>query len=543
MKRIIRINRQEPSSEEIAKYADFQKVMGKYQTHNTNFGNNAGKTINRNYIRLATYSGIVITALVMYFVLKPDVPPQDFVFAPHETTNTPSEQVVVDVMPEYFLFASEKGCNCQSRRGSRIIIPPQAFVDKNGETYSGEVSLHYREYMDVFDIMLAGIPMIYDSTHRYHFESGGMFSIYAYGDNDTLEIAEGKAIEVLLLSTDTTTDHRSYYLKPDNNWVFLEHNVLIMPDNIKTEKKETTSSALSDSQVTQKMEQEVENMKKNMPFEPRTHSSKGYRFTLDVLPEEFPELKAFKGMEFEIARGTAGWNTELYETRWDNISVGESKIKGHLSMTLTKNGKDRVLDIYPVYTGEEYEKALASYKAELSAHNSLIDRKLKDIAEREKAYNAFSKQAANDELAYNAEMLHKTQTRNTATEAFRGFTVRSTGVFNCDKPLSVPQGTSVFAHFSDQSGNNLKISPVYLVEVGRNALYTFAANRNEKISYNPKKNNVLWGLTHDGKLAYARKEQLPALHESVKNHNFKMLVVEEPITDADKLRSLVLGEK
>jgi hypothetical protein len=533
MKAKININRPDISSEEIAKHADFNRVIAQAGTGSAKYGKvHSGKTIfNKGFLITAT--GLILTSVIMYFVFRPDDPPQDFVFAPQESER-PVPAPVVDVVPEYFLFSNEEGCNCQNHRGSKIIVPPKAFERKDGKQITGQVRLKYSEYMDVFEIMMAGIPMVYDSAGGYHFETGGMFALYAFDDEDTLIIANGKAIDVWVLSDDTTTDHRSYHLGADNKWNFLEHNQLATFSNKLDGSRAESTRPLSGLQELTVVKQEIEGLEKQLPEEPKTYSNKGYRFTLDVLPDEFPELLAFQGMEFEVLRGSAGWNELLYETRWDNIMIKDSKIKGYLTMTLTNDKKERHLEIYPVYGGEAYQSAMVNYKTALAKQNSLIEKKKKEYAEKEMLMERLVQSSKESEQIQMERSQADLQKRNIEQEFFRTFRVTTTGVFNCDKPLGLPSGTSVFPLFADKDGNKISVKPVHLVEIGRNALFTFSSNRFEKISYNPNRKNVLWGYTSDGRFAYASGTALPKLPESMQEYKFSMTVLDTAFSSADE---------
>ncbi|MEZ4919583.1 MAG: hypothetical protein R2792_10825 [Saprospiraceae bacterium] len=79
--------------------------------------------------------------------------------------------------------------------GSIIRIPAGAFVTASGLAISGEIALHYREFQDILSIYLAGIPMEYGGGN---FTTAGSFELRAEQGDSTLQLANGKTIEVLM---------------------------------------------------------------------------------------------------------------------------------------------------------------------------------------------------------------------------------------------------------------------------------------------------------------------------------------------------------
>jgi hypothetical protein len=126
-----------------------------------------------------------------------------------------------DVIPDVFTTSSLTGGIAEYGSGTKIIVPPAAFVDANGKTVTGNVELTYREFRDPADIIVSGIPMKYDSGGVVgDFKSAGMFEMYASQNNQEVFVAPGKNIELQFAVTDTAPEYNFYRLDESKGWVY-----------------------------------------------------------------------------------------------------------------------------------------------------------------------------------------------------------------------------------------------------------------------------------------------------------------------------------
>ena len=58
-------------------------------------------------------------------------------------------------------------------------------------------------------------------------------------------------------------------------------------------------------------------------------------------------------------------------------------------------------------------------------------------------------------------------------------------------PIPQPRGRSVVASFEDQNGNPLLFGAVYLVQLDRNAMFTYGSGMFNKLKFNPREGNVI----------------------------------------------------
>ncbi|MEL6945419.1 MAG: OmpA family protein, partial [Bacteroidota bacterium] len=63
-----------------------------------------------------------------------------------------------------------------SRSKTKIKIPTNAFIDRNGKPYKGDVLISYREFQDYADFMMSDLPMNFNwEGEKAYFNSTGMF--------------------------------------------------------------------------------------------------------------------------------------------------------------------------------------------------------------------------------------------------------------------------------------------------------------------------------------------------------------------------------
>ncbi|MES2592901.1 MAG: hypothetical protein V4608_13545 [Bacteroidota bacterium] len=95
--------------------------------------------------------------------------------------------------------------------GTKIRIPANAFVDKEGNPVKENITISYREFRDPVDFLVSGIPMKYDSAGEInHFESAGMFEINASIEKQPLQLANGKQVQMNFATTSVDSTYNFY---------------------------------------------------------------------------------------------------------------------------------------------------------------------------------------------------------------------------------------------------------------------------------------------------------------------------------------------
>jgi hypothetical protein len=126
-----------------------------------------------------------------------------------------------DKPKDLYSVNAASGGSITHKSGTRIHIPPGAFVDETGNKVEGEVQIDYREFKDPVDFIFSGIPMTYDSGGVVNnFQSAGMFEITASQEGRQVYLASDKKVNMDFVSTDSSTSYNFYVLdEKRGNWV------------------------------------------------------------------------------------------------------------------------------------------------------------------------------------------------------------------------------------------------------------------------------------------------------------------------------------
>ena len=124
-----------------------------------------------------------------------------------------------DIPYETFNVDAGEGGSFKAEKGTELMVPPGIFVDANGKPVSGEVTLKYREFHDAADIILSGIPMVYDNHGTpENFQTAGMMEIIGQQGESPVYVAPGKEISVQMASFTGDDDYGLYVLDPEKGW-------------------------------------------------------------------------------------------------------------------------------------------------------------------------------------------------------------------------------------------------------------------------------------------------------------------------------------
>ncbi|MEL6719503.1 MAG: OmpA family protein [Bacteroidota bacterium] len=108
-----------------------------------------------------------------------------------------------------------------SRSKTKIKIPTNAFIDRNGKPYKGDVLISYREFQDYADFMMSDLPMNFNwEGEKAYFNSTGMFEMRAYDmQQRELKIAPEKRIELAFEQREVLDGTELWsFNETDNRW-------------------------------------------------------------------------------------------------------------------------------------------------------------------------------------------------------------------------------------------------------------------------------------------------------------------------------------
>jgi hypothetical protein len=318
----------------------------------------------------------------------------------------------LDIAYQNFAVVPDSATVLTTPRGTKIRIPSNAFLDKDGNIVKDKVDITFREFHTPLDFYLAGIPMTYDENGvEKVFESGGMVEINATSNKNEVFVNPENKIKVDMISWTKSTEFNAYDLdKTIGKWI---------------EKGKDSIRLL-------KMEKELTTLPVPPPM-PRISTSSSFKIEVDK--ELYPEIAIYENVLFEPVDPL-------------KCSVGDAqdyKIKS------LKNGIYEVISILKI----------GNYKEEHKCECYLAFEKGKDY---NKALKIYQKKYAS--------LLKK---REVESKIIRTLEINNFGFVNCDRPINYPQGGEFNPIFVDEKGNSLQLSGIVLVESNNNALFRYSS--------------------------------------------------------------------
>lgn len=569
-KRKININRPKITKEEIKKHQSFDGVMTSFQKMTKPF-------YKRPRFFRGLILGIVIASLVFYEVTRErengEATQMPFVNPPLKELNVAHKEFKID---------ADKGGDLSYETGSKIHIPEQAFVDAKGNPIEGEVEIKYREFHNPAEVILSGIPMHYDSAGtQYHFESAGMLEILAYKDNEPVYLKSGKQIQMEMASFRTGSQYNLYQLDTNQrNWVYKGKDQIMEIEKIMDEVREvgqcdTVAAKKVIAALEKEREQlmrEIKNVEEKMPVEPKMANTSRYRFNIDFEKEEFPELDVYKGLYFEIGEENKNFNPNLASVTWEDMLLEQGEIGQNYKLTLTKGAESHTFVVYPVFEGKDYEKAKAEYDRKFEEYNKTLTSRKEEEKRKQEEFVQLQKKLEAERIArkeqwererkaqdeeyermkveweakrvemekqWAEEKRKREEAMANSQKVYRAFAINSLGAWNCDNPRNLPKGAQIAAQFSNQKGEEIIFSQVMLVDLKRNAYFTYYSHYFGKFQFDPKAENILVGITPHYKIAIFTKDEFSKIGVTRGAYNFRMNVIEENFKSVDEVRELL----
>ena len=577
-KRKINVNRPQISSEEIAAGKDFASLMQDYRKV-------GGKSIFQKPGYMASFlaAAASIVGLVAYLYWSAPEPSEmntTPTVAENKADATPQAEAVsptfmeppmagLDVPKTHYEVSSEEGSVLEYPTGSKITIPPTAFVDENGKTVNGKVEVRYREFHDQVDMFVSGIPMTYDSAGTtYQLESAGMMEIEAFQDGEPVYIHPGRQIEVELASDRDSREYNLYRLDTINeNWECLgkekeiktadeaaNPNALAQNDLSATNTTQMkgrpeppliieampameSPKVLKAQQSLELAKKEVENVRLQAPLAPRQANPNRYRFNLDVDPEEFPEISTFKNLRFEVGPENTDFTADMYNVVWEDARLSEVEAGVKYQLELAKAAQRYQFIVYPVLEGKDFEAAKAKFDREFAKYQQRLNKRIADEKEKEEQYAALVAKAQKERAEWEAKMEARKKAAEEARKQFqieqakrqanereasqkikyynfrRVFAIDKFGVWNSDCARKPQHDIQLSVDFKDENGKNLKVDIAYHIDKSVNTLYCHYSGAFNKFSYKSGSENVLFAVVGNNKLAVYRVEDFAAIEK------------------------------
>jgi hypothetical protein len=410
----------------------------------------------------------------------------------------------------YSIDANKDTTFTYSRTGSNIHVPENAFLDSTGKVVEGEVNLEYREFANAFDIYLAGVPMQYDSAgNEMVFETAGMLEINATSGGEPVFVNPENKIRVEMNSFHSGKQYNLYHLD--------------------TATGEWTN--IGKDSVMQKNHDEELSELPEVPPKPRKAGN--YSFSVEDTTGKCPELADYENVLFDPVDGqSCGYNATKIEVK--ELHSGKYEVTFIVKYEGTLVNEEKCICYLAFKEGADYNNAMNVYQRK---YKSLIEKRRKMKKQIEEKWEQYYKIRQKYADAGVLDLFYKKEVRNTKgkNKIIRSLEISNFGFVNIDCPSDYPQGAALTAHFKDKNGNSLRLSNVVLVERGRDALFRYK----KVIRFNPAKENILWGITQNGKLAYYTTEGFQSIDQKNGDFNFTMNIHQKELKSYEDIMEVL----
>lgn len=410
-----------------------------------------------------------------------------------------------------FVVNNEQDTTLVNSNGSKINIPKETFVDKEGKPINGAVEIAYREFHNVGEIILSGIPMTYDSANtQFNFESAGMFEITGTKNGEAVFIKEGKTLEVTMISDNPdSVKFNQYYLDTiAGNWKYIGEDV------------PTISKLVSIKTISKKDTAEI----KSEMAKPHLFNDDRFHFQISVDKSYFPELALYEDTLFEVLPETKNYNPRWANVDWEDAKL--ERITGSEKYKITfMNGDTSVTILSQVVVGRDNSTAaLKAYEKLYAIYTFKQQERAKQKLEKEAKVAAEIKSNQKYIETIRMEAQNKAQksisTAQMEVIVSRTFAIVQFGIWNSDCPANMPKGQLLVAEFKNKNGEAIAVSKVYLVEKNKNALYDLYEGK--KISFNPASSNTLIVISNNAEIGVFSTEDFTSIDIGEKKHVFKL---------------------
>ena len=412
----------------------------------------------------------------------------------HNTTTKPAARYVapplasLDKKRTSYKVNNQEGARIVHPGATRINVPKGVFVDKKGEEIIGEVTVEYREFHELPEIIGAGIPMRHDSAGRtHHLETAGMFEIRAQKDGEPVMLKKNVPITVDLASRNREDRFYQYYLDTvSRNWRYTGPDVPVTEKPARAHAAPGPAAPANESVKRDSLLHIYHTRISRLPDPvkpsmPAKHRKGRPTFVLEGSYDEFPELAAFDNVLFEVGPENENYTPELHDITWSDIKISQGTVKGHnYFLTLIyRNRKERLL-VYPVLKEKDYEKArarhnerLADYEAKLDEKKKKEDALRKELEEKQEALAQAERSKKEPKRSSTADARIENNRMSSSVQARRLFQVTNFGIYNSDHPHSIETASAVVPDFVDAENKRVvKPEVIYIIDHVRKTVIT-----------------------------------------------------------------------
>ena len=272
----------------------------------------------------------------------------------------------VDVPIQKLKLIAEQGDTIYLANDTKIIVPANAFVGKNGKAIRGAVEIDFQEYHSDAEVILSGIPMKYDSAGTsYSLETDGMFKISGKQKGERIEIAPKKLLTVFTKSYKEDTPCFNHYTQnKEGEWKYKKTKERVLNSENEISKELTKIKKLDKEAVS-------------------------IDFYLNT--SKYPELSQFKNISW-MYNGDKPDTLKLKlmsKIRWNDFELKKTDNSMYSYLLIGTHKKHSFeMPITPAFSGDELELVNDLITAKIKKNEDAYA-KLKTQYEREVAISRF----------------------------------------------------------------------------------------------------------------------------------------------------------
>ena len=414
-----------------------------------------------------------------------------FVSPPMNGINVPWEKMMVD---------AEKGGIVTNKRGSKLSFPKMAFLDSQGNSIKeGKIEVRYREFMDQIDQIVSGIPMTYDSAGTtYQFLSTGMIEVKGYLNNQEVNIATEKKIDIELYSNKTDPEYNLYHLNiEERNWECMGKPLIKkINSNSRKEKqekekqKEVVDAKLQKIPEYKKLKKkrisilaEIKTIKADKPKEPKEAIEDIPMVNFDFNKKDYPELSEYSKVLFQLDNGQK-INPDDARRIWNEVDIEKQNDQYKITFTETPTGYKAAYVTNPVYEGQSYKEAKEIFDGKFDNYTKKLDIKKSVYKKLGSKISAVRNRINNDYVNDNNNSMNMVKDI---------FTVNDFGTYNLDKPVArrrFKTGKSPVNQIAYNSKTSARES-VFYVNANKNTYFNKYLEKGGSFYFRDKGDNFL----------------------------------------------------
>jgi hypothetical protein len=206
-----------------------------------------------------------------------------------------------------------------------------------------------------------------------------------------------------------------------------------------------------------------------------------------------------------------------------------------------KNSDFVTIQVYPILTGKDYDKAYAAYTQKLIAHNKLVEEKIARIEQLRKEAEEQRKAQEEEWNKQLARLSTYTASKNLSYMGIRSaFSAEKFGIYNTDNPVKLSKTNTVSLNFTNSSGGKQLVDKAYLVIKNRNALMAnyYSNCCNNILTYGTTDNNQLFVVLPDDYVGVVEQADFNRFATN-KNYTVKLRISPNPIKDTEELKTFL----